>query len=71
MLGSRCLAADQTLDIRVLDIDLAGHHEWWHRNDLRVMRDVTWSRSLPQKQFKRPILIMRFILIYNFVNFIY
>lgn len=41
-LGRRCLAADQTLRIRVLDIDLAGHLEWRRYRELRVMRDVTW-----------------------------
>ena len=30
----------------MLDVDLAGREEWWHRTggDLRVMRDITWPR---------------------------
>ena len=46
-LAKRCLHGNQALDIQVLDIDLAGHQEWWgHRgaHDLRVMRDITWPR---------------------------
>jgi Protein of unknown function (DUF3016) len=45
-LGARCLAVGETLDIQVLDVDLAGREEWWHRTggDLRVMRDITWPR---------------------------
>ena len=41
-LGARCLAVGETLDIQVLDVDLAGRQEWWHRagGDLRVMRDI-------------------------------
>jgi len=36
----------ESLDLRVLDVDLAGHNEWWHPGayDLRVMRDITWPR---------------------------
>ncbi|MET0961923.1 MAG: DUF3016 domain-containing protein [Noviherbaspirillum sp.] len=46
-LGGRCLDAGDTLDIQILDIDLAGQQEWWRRSgarNLRVMRDVTWPR---------------------------
>lgn len=45
-LGERCLRAGETLELRVLDVDLAGRHEWWHRSayDVRVMRDITWPR---------------------------
>lgn len=45
-LSARCLAAGETLEYRVLDINLAGRNEWWHRggDDLRVMRDITWPR---------------------------
>ena len=45
-LGKRCLAPDQSLEIRVHDIDLAGQHEWWRDRgyDFRVMRDITWPR---------------------------
>lgn len=45
-LGARCIPAEQTLRIKVLDIRLAGMDEWWHRhflnNDVRVMREATW-----------------------------
>jgi len=46
-LGDGCLARDQDLRIRILDIDLAGRQEWWRGPgyaDLRVMRDITWPR---------------------------
>jgi hypothetical protein len=45
-LGERCLPQDQNLELRILDVDLAGREEWWHRGayDLRVMRDITWPR---------------------------
>jgi hypothetical protein len=46
-LANRCLGPGQALEIRVLDIDLAGSQEWWHRSggsNLRVMREVTWPR---------------------------
>lgn len=45
-LGKRCLAADQTLEIRIHNIDLAGQHEWWRPRgyDVRIMRGVTWPR---------------------------
>jgi hypothetical protein len=45
--GADCLAAGDRLQIRFLDIDLAGRLEWWRGaayQDLRVMRDVTWPR---------------------------
>lgn len=41
--GARCVEADQTLDILVLDVDFAGQDEWWHRRDggdFRVLRGV-------------------------------
>jgi hypothetical protein len=41
-MGSR-LGPRQTLQIEVLDIDLAGSFEWWHRlpfNEVRIERDV-------------------------------
>ena len=41
-LGARCIRADQSLEIRVRDVDLVGQIEWWHRragNDLRVVRE--------------------------------
>ncbi len=49
-LGGHCLAVGETLDIQVLDVDLAGRQEWWHRasGDLRVMRDITWPRLVLQ-----------------------
>lgn len=45
-LGERCLKPGEQLDIRVLNVDLAGQREWWQRStaDIRVMRDVTWPR---------------------------
>lgn len=45
-LGERCLPAGETLDIRILDIDLAGQVEWWRgpSGQTRVMREVTWPR---------------------------
>ncbi|WP_020681809.1 DUF3016 domain-containing protein [Marinobacterium rhizophilum] len=46
-LGARCLAPEDRLHIRVLDIDLAGQQEWWRGTaytDVRVMRDITWPR---------------------------
>lgn len=45
-LGEGCLRAGESLEIRVLDLDLAGQQEWWHRasSTLRVMRDITWPR---------------------------
>jgi len=45
-LATRCLAQGESLNIRVLSLDLAGRHEWWHGPtfDLRVMRDITWPR---------------------------
>lgn len=46
-LADRCLDPGQTLEIQVLDIDLAGRQEWWNRAgayDLRVMREITWPR---------------------------
>jgi hypothetical protein len=46
-LGAQCLAPEDRLRIRMLDIDLAGRQEWWRGaayTDLRVMRDITWPR---------------------------
>lgn len=46
-LANHCLDPGQVLEIRVLDIDLAGKQEWWNRlgtYDLRVMREITWPR---------------------------
>ena len=44
--GRHCLGEGQSLDLRVLDVDLAGREEWWRGSgyDLRVMRDITWPR---------------------------
>lgn len=44
--GARCLADGETLAIDVLDVDLAGCNEWWHRagHDLRVMRAIAWPQ---------------------------
>lgn len=44
-LAAHCLAEGERLQIRFLDIDLAGRLEWWRGpayQDLRVMRGVTW-----------------------------
>lgn len=45
-LGNACLAANENLELSVLDVDLAGREEWWQgpAYDLRVMRDITWPR---------------------------
>ena len=45
-LGDDCLNANENLELRVLDVDLAGREEWWHgpSYDLRVMREITWPR---------------------------
>jgi hypothetical protein len=42
ILGARYLGPQQVLKLDILNIDLAGKFEWWHRNayDLRVLRDV-------------------------------
>lgn len=44
--GGRCLQQGETLDLRILDVDLAGRYEWWRSGgyDIRVMRDITWPR---------------------------
>lgn len=46
MLGERCLKPGEQLEIRVLNVDLAGQQEWWQRSatSIRVLRDVTWPR---------------------------
>src|SRR5262245_19946473 len=44
-LGERYLPNGETLQIDVLDIDLAGELEWWHGPyDIRYLRDYTWPR---------------------------
>jgi len=46
-LGARCIRPDQSLNILVRDIDLAGRQEWWHRGDdgqVRVLRGVSDPR---------------------------
>ena len=45
-LGERYLKPNQRLDIAVLDVDLAGRYEPWHRfgYDVRILRGVTWPR---------------------------
>lgn len=44
--GGRCLRNGESLELRVLDVDLAGRQEWWRgaAYDLRVMREITWPR---------------------------
>jgi hypothetical protein len=42
-LAARTLAADQTLTLDILDVDLAGRYEWWVQpNGIRVLDDVSW-----------------------------
>lgn len=45
-LGGRCLREGERLELRILDVDLAGRYEWWRSGgyDVRVMRDITWPR---------------------------
>jgi hypothetical protein len=45
-LAARCVAEDDTLHIEILDVDLAGRHEWWRGKayDVRIMREITWPR---------------------------
>jgi hypothetical protein len=44
-LGERYLAPSQTLEIEVLDVDLAGEIEWWHGPyDIRFLRSYTWPK---------------------------
>jgi hypothetical protein len=46
-LAGRCLGPGDALQIRVLDIDLAGQQEWWNNAgsyNLRTMREGTWPR---------------------------
>jgi hypothetical protein len=45
-LGERYLAADQKLDVEILDIDLAGRMAPWRPqlNGVRLMDGVTWPR---------------------------
>lgn len=44
--AARCLRDGERVDIRILDVDLAGQDEWWHRAGYgpRVMREITWPR---------------------------
>jgi hypothetical protein len=43
-LAASKLPADQSLQVDVLDVDLAGHVEFWRRmlNEVRIMREATW-----------------------------
>jgi phosphatidylethanolamine-binding protein (PEBP) family uncharacterized protein len=45
-LAARYVRPEQTLSVTVVDLDLAGQFEWWHRNayDLRFLRDATPPR---------------------------
>ena len=47
-IGNQCLGQGQSLDLRVLDVDLAGRFEWWRPAgyDVRIMRDITWPRMV-------------------------
>ena len=52
-LGDRYLAPSQTLEIEVLDIDLAGELEWWHGPyDIRYLRSSTWPKIELRYTFK-------------------
>lgn len=53
-LGKRCVAADQSLAIRVRDVDLAGRPEWWRVSayGLRIMHGITWPRMDLQYKLK-------------------
>jgi hypothetical protein len=45
LMGERYLGASRTLEIEVLDIDLAGEIEWWHGPyDIRFLRSYTWPK---------------------------
>jgi hypothetical protein len=46
-LGARCIRSDESLNLRVLDIDLAGDFESRgrvDRGDMRVLRDGDWPK---------------------------
>lgn len=46
-LGERYLKPSQSLQIEILDIDLAGRYEPFHRSgfsDVRILREVTWPQ---------------------------
>lgn len=44
--GGSCLKDGENLELRVLDVDLAGRVEWWHGPGYnpRIMREITWPR---------------------------
>jgi hypothetical protein len=48
------LAPNQALEVKVLDIDLAGQFEPWNfrLRNIRVMRDITWPRMKVQYTFR-------------------
>lgn len=52
-LGQACLPAGASLDITVLDIDLAGRQEW-SRQNLRVLRESDWPRVEIAYVFRQP-----------------
>lgn len=46
-LGERCIAPEQSLLLRVLEIDLAGHYDWRYREswgNFRLLPNVAWTR---------------------------
>lgn len=53
---SQCLGADESLELRVLDVDLAGRREWGSvgSSNLRVMREITWPRLNVQYRWRDP-----------------
>lgn len=47
-----CLSESQRVAIRVLDVDLAGRYEWWHRPEgMRIMRNVDFPRMNVEFEF--------------------
>ena len=52
-LGERYLAPGQTLEIEVLDVNLAGELEWWHGTEyIRYLRGSTWPTIKLRYTFK-------------------
>lgn len=47
-----CLTEGQRVQIRVLDVDLAGRFEWWHRPEgVRIMRNADFPRMKVEFEF--------------------
>jgi len=46
-LGERCIPAEQSLELVVRDLDLAGHYDWRYREsfgNFRLLPNVAWAR---------------------------